>query len=277
MAKNKITFFCPLGEGSKWDNNELKYALRSLEKNWVNPFNVVIYGDPGCRPGWLTGVTYRDIDRYYPDGLEDKYKGSKRYENFFCVLNKVKQFVNSSDCPEEFMYIYDDIILLRDQWDVVNVPLTTLKYKAKSKDRHIHTKNQAMRLLGVDAKWDMESHLPRWYKRDNLIQLFEEFDFTQMDVPYPLATMYFNHFKGESSNWCLDKSGEWYKVGFYMSDEHPCDVEATSVAKIEKAVAGSIWMSYNDKGLNAGRKTNGESPLKQWIIKTYPNKSKFEL
>jgi hypothetical protein len=263
-----ITFFLPLGAGSRWQNNELRFFLRSLSDNWVNDFNVIVYGDPDCKPDWLTNVTYKEIERYYPDGLELKYKGSRRFENFFCTLNKLKQFVNSEDCPSEFVYVYDDVILLRPQWNILNYPLTVLKY-SKSKDRHIKTKNQAMRLLGTDAKWDMENHLPRLFKRDNLIRLFKEFDFTQMDVPYPVATMYFNHFKGECRNVPLDKSDGWYKVGFYMSDEHPCDVEATTLQKIENAVSKSTWMSYNDMGLN--------EPLKQWIIKTYPNKSKFEL
>ena len=66
------TFFLPLGDGSKWGNNELRYCLRSLEENWIPDFKVVIYGDPDCKPNWLKNVVYKEVERFYPEELIDE-------------------------------------------------------------------------------------------------------------------------------------------------------------------------------------------------------------
>lgn len=276
MIINPDIFFLPLGSGSKWGNNELRYMLRSLEKYWQDDFEVIIYGDPDCKPDWLQNVTYKEVPRFYPEGLAKKYKGSKRFEQFFCVLNKVREFVYSNHYTEKFIYIYDDVLLLQPQNVIYNYPLTTLK-KRDRKDRHVKTKNVAFDLLPYQGFiFDYETHLPREYTKSGLRMLFEHYDFRSMDMPYPLATMYFNTIENPGLQ-PLDKGHPRYKVGFYFSDQHPCDVEATTVARIELGVKDKTWMSYNDLGLNCGSKdTDGDSALKQWIRNNFNKPSKYE-
>lgn len=50
-----IDIVIPLGTGSKWDDNELRYSLRSFEKYLSGFGDVFIVGE--C-PGWITGVVH---------------------------------------------------------------------------------------------------------------------------------------------------------------------------------------------------------------------------
>ena len=45
----------PLGIGSRWKNNELRYCLRSLEKNCIDLGNVIIVGE---KPDWIQNVIH---------------------------------------------------------------------------------------------------------------------------------------------------------------------------------------------------------------------------
>ena len=46
-----------LGEGSKWNNNELRYSLRSLEKFGKNVGNIYVVGyDPGILSDKVTFI-----------------------------------------------------------------------------------------------------------------------------------------------------------------------------------------------------------------------------
>ena len=48
-----IDVVIPLGTGSRWQDNELRYCLRSIEKNLSGVNEVVIVGE---KPKWLTNV-----------------------------------------------------------------------------------------------------------------------------------------------------------------------------------------------------------------------------
>ena len=60
-------FFMPLGIGSRWENNETRYLLRSLEKNFLGDFRFIVYGDPGAKPKWLINIEYKELERFYPE------------------------------------------------------------------------------------------------------------------------------------------------------------------------------------------------------------------
>ena len=91
----KTVLIIPLGNGSKWDNNELRFALRSIDKHLTGFDEVMIVGDRF--PSWLTGVdlvTFGDISKFPAINTLEKVKQALRYTN-----------------ADQFLLSYDDVFL----------------------------------------------------------------------------------------------------------------------------------------------------------------------
>ena len=82
-----------VGNGSTWQNNELRYSLRSIEKNGVNVGRVYLVGH---MPGFVS-----DLVRYIP--CRDPYK--QKHKN---ILYKTLFAVAHSDIDSHFLVSSDD-------------------------------------------------------------------------------------------------------------------------------------------------------------------------
>jgi hypothetical protein len=269
-----MTIFIPLGTGSNWGNNELKYCLRSLEENLLDDFEVICYYQK--KPN--LNIKGRKIDRWYPQKAYYYYNRVKNYENYFDVLNKVDKFVNSNDCPEYFLYLYDDILLINKivSNEIFNLPqfkVNEKSYLYNEKSKWGRTVNEALRLS--NGALNFEHHLPMIYKRDLLKEMFNKFPIKEQLIPYALGTLYFNFFPQESSNIHLNDLPN-YKCGFegmggYMNRQ--CVYKQDSVEEIESVVKNKIFCNYNDEAL-AWKAP--EYPLKKWIELTFNKPSRYE-
>ena len=87
-----------VGEGSKHDNAELRWSLRSLAKHGRNVARVLV---AGCPPAWLSGdvesLTVPDVD----------LPGKKNRSIVNCVLEAVRSF----DLKGDFIFACDDVFL----------------------------------------------------------------------------------------------------------------------------------------------------------------------
>ena len=271
------TFYLPLGTRSNWGNTELRFLLRSLDENFKDEFNVVIYGEAD-KPSWLRNVEFSIVDRYYPEWLAKERRNKIAYENYFCTLNKMRIWVNSEECPEEFVYIYDDVCLLRQIGfsEIQNRPeyLDVGNYEKRlGETRHGKTILSAYFLLKNKPRLNFESHMPRVYRKDKMAELFDMFDFEKLSIPYALATLYFGYY--ENYDMPTLKEHNEYKAGFYFEDESNCSFSSHSFHSINNAVEDKVWLNYNERGINftgIGRRQY----LKEWLIKRFPEKSKFE-
>jgi hypothetical protein len=275
----------PLGTGSEWKNNELKYCLRSLNQNLKGEYEIHVYGKEV--PDWLTNVNiYPNIERYYPQWLAEVNNGKLNYENFFDTLNKVKVYASENDGT--FLYCYDDVLLIKELNinDIQNVPLEIeypKNYSIRNFDKHGRTINAAIDLFDNSGKlfpkvvlYNYETHIPRQYNCTNLRVFFRRFDFTEMKIPYALATAYFNFYPKEAyMNTSIIKD---IKAGFYFDDESIASYMSNSLINIEQAIKGKTWINYNDKGLNVtATDGSGKQYLKEWIMNKFSKKSKYEL
>ena len=88
-----------VGKGSKHDNAELRWSLRSLAKHGRNVARVIV---AGCPPAWLSGdvetLTVPDVD----------LPGSKNRSIVNCVLEAVRSF----DLKGDFIFGCDDVFLV---------------------------------------------------------------------------------------------------------------------------------------------------------------------
>ena len=86
----------PLGTGSRWQNNELRFALRSIEKYLTGYDKIFIIGE--C-PSYLQNIVHIPC----PD-----FPGRKEYS----IFNKIMKAVKDERCSENFVFWNDDIFLI---------------------------------------------------------------------------------------------------------------------------------------------------------------------
>jgi len=271
------TFFLPLGVKSKWEDNELRYLLRSLETNFTDEFKVVIYAQK--KPDWLINVECLEIPRYYPDNALRLNRGVKAYENYFDTLNKLKTFVYSESCDGGFVYIYDDILLIKkiDAWGILNYPQNVFNDKHfihNLSSKHGRTINTAFNTSG--SKYNFETHLPKYYYAENMRTMFEKYPFDKLNIPYAIATTYFGLYLFQATLPPLQEKND-YKAGFEgfsgRVGVYPQDI----IEQINEAVEGKTWVNYNDVGLWWNTEKYNGFLLQDWIKNKFPNKSKFEI
>lgn len=94
-----------LGSGSTWDNNELRYSLRSLEKFGKGVSRVFVVGDD---PGFLSSEVY-----YIP--CDDP--GHRAYNHAYKVLKTI----HTTDISENFLLNYDDNFFIKPT-DITKIP-----------------------------------------------------------------------------------------------------------------------------------------------------------
>lgn len=111
-----------LGNGSKWDNNELRYSLRSIEKFGKNVGNVYVIGaDPGFLSDKVTFVGSADY-------LDAKHKN---------ILNKICEAYEYTNISDHFLLSSDDHFYVKET-DFDNYPIyckSNLPNKVKPTDK----------------------------------------------------------------------------------------------------------------------------------------------
>ena len=265
--------FIPLGNGSKIDNWELRYMLRSLHKNLKCDYKIIICGNKDYKPSWLTAVEYYEIDRFFPS-LSGKLQ-HKSFENYFDTLNKLKCLIGRCD-DEKIAYMCDDQILLQPLEDLSVFEGVALyphhPNKRTDLSKHEQTVQQALDLAATvktGTLYNGETHLPRIYETNKLKQMFDTYKIETFP-PYAPYTLYLNLFYDKPKT--ILEEGNVLKAGFTFEGDGIGSYIAIKAREIEEAAKDKLILNYNDKGLNAVFNL-----LKKWIESKFPEKSVFEL
>ena len=163
--------------GSKWDNNELRYSLRSLEKYLPRLGRVFIVTE--TLPEWLTGV-----EHIY---AKDEHRHNKDANLIDKVLLACK-----SDVSETFIRLSDDQCLLQE-WDGNDVwhqgDTDGLDKGGKWWDR-CHRTSDYLKSQGRPT-WFYDCHCPAPVERESFIRAMEGVDY-QTPPGMCINTLYFN-------------------------------------------------------------------------------------
>ena len=167
------------------DNNELRYALRSLEKNFTDEFEVVIISQK--LPDWIQGVKH-----VYGEGLKSS-------------LRKAAQ-----EYPEGFFWWYDDNCLLRPT-DAETMRVTPGANRWSKPQTEWRRQLERVRKRLVDegyAVTDYSSpHGPYWFDQEMVEEGFS--DWKKVSGKFPLETWILSkrkwpHTKGETRQYYGD-------------------------------------------------------------------------
>lgn len=233
-----------LGAGSKWGDNELRYSLRSLEKNFPDLGRVFIVGH---KPDWAVGVVHIP--------MEDVHKHNKDAN----IIDKVLAACNAG-VTEQFVFCSDDQLFASPVRfaDMRAFHIGDLKDKPDSFWGGGSWKNRLKATRDVLAAHGLptlhyDSHVPTPYSREAFIKAASRFDY-KPGSGYTINTLCCNAagVKGEplgKRKLTIEKAGN--------------DTE-----RMRNDMRGKWFLGYNDAGLT--------DELKDVLGEMFPDKSRFE-
>jgi len=270
---DKVTICVPLGNGSVWENNELRYMLRSLDANLKYTYDLILF--TSRKVEWLN-CKQKIIPRTYPKELLDFFK-KKHYENYYDVYHKIKAMANDDDVSDNFIYMYDDLILLKPiifkdlkkLYAAATFDDISLRLKNPKNNKWLNTIRQAADICGANnySSYIYETHLPRYYNKEKLNIMFNKHPIVKKYIPYAISTLYYNMYYDKPDAIYNEENN--VKAGFYGGTNPPDQYLSETEEQVKKAVYDKVWGNYNNQGLTGA--------LKLWIEKQYPNKSKWEI
>jgi len=222
--------------GSKWDNNELRYSLRSLEKYLPRLGKVFVVTEH--LPDWLTGVEHIHA------------KDEHRHNKDANLIDKVL-LACESGVSDTFIRLSDDQCLLQE-WDGNDVwhqgDATEVDKEGKWWDRVNrtcdHLKSQGR------PTWFYDCHCPAPVERESFIKAAEGVDY-QTPPGMSINTLYFNSvdiFRSRMNGQVASIEGETME-----GDLHD---------------PAKLFLNYSDAASN--------DSMQQILEKLYPSPSRFE-
>lgn len=231
-----------LGNGSKWNDNELRYSLRSLETYCKDTYkNVYLVGS--C-PSFIN----TDEVHYIP-ASDDSCRQLNHYD-------KVYKAFSESYISDDAILMYDDIFFTKPT-DLSHYPyIHRGPLKPTGDTLYAESQRRAQILTEADdyTPLNYSYHGPIIYNRQK---------FTSM-------TKYFNH-KLIRDGIGLDTRcmyGNLFRLGGEQRNDCKIITPPSSTSWIEKQIKDNECFSIGDPALN--------DIMKEFIVKTYPNKSRYE-
>lgn len=232
----------PLGTGSRWDDNELRYALRSLEMHMPNIGNVYVIGH---RPKWAN-KNLKCVNVVDTPGIENKERNIYAKILFACGLPEI---------TDDFLFMNDDHYLLEKfdgeyYWE--KSLINTFENRTARDHYYYSLTNTYSALVKAGRKTiNYDIHCPIIYNKQDFILAMASYDW-KIAYGYVVKSLYAN---------TLRIVGDHYpdlKINSRMS----CN-------DLDKLIQGRKFFSIGDEAVNVD--------LGIYLQYLYPNKSRFEL
>ena len=241
--------------------DELKYSLRSLEKNFKEPFEVFIVGD---LPEWICNVHHIPAERQ-----------TGMFENV--AYDAIYKILKVCDCPDVnsyFIRMYDDIYLLQEmgfrEISVIRALYDWSKKPAGDGTPSLTWQRQRDRTMAaLQAKghptWNTETHLPEVYLKSVLKWVLEEFN--ALENRYLISSLYHNVVLCNSEKPKIISKATYDKAGFYGVNSE-FSYSMADHGAIMNLLLKKLFLNHNNPGLSPG--------LEVAIKDYFHYKSKFE-
>lgn len=175
-----------LGTGSKWQDNELRYSLRSLEKYVTGVRNVYVVGE--C-PEWLTGVIHLPCKDEKPGNLVYKERN---------IMLKILRACAEPQLSKEFLFINDDHFFLAPveaetypNYYLENIPGMILWRNIN--DQYQASLKQTVAALKKTNLYDLffDVHYPIIYNKAKFVSIMDAYDWN-LPYGYVIKSLYAN-------------------------------------------------------------------------------------
>ena len=234
-----------LGLGSEWRNNEIRFSLRSIQKNLTGFKNIYIVGE---YPGFLTGV----IHIPYPDELGPGNADGN-------IIRKVLRVCKEPELSDTFLFINDDH-LINKTMEASQVPafhkgdMTTFKesyWKLNSWRSRLQRTRDELINQGLSA-FHFDCHTPILFNKNRFPEIISRFDY-ESGIGLCMKSLYGNIA---------------YPVAPQLSGEKKTVFNRFKLAELEARLAYCDFVALNDDGLNKS--------LKIWLHQSFPDPSTWE-
>lgn len=178
----------PLGVSSKWNDNELRYSLRSIQKHVTGYNNVWIIGQ---RPDFLTNVHHIPFE----DVSQNKEAN---------ICRKVLRACQESSLSDDFLFFNDDHFILQDfvadqlpyyyKGDLIslaNSPRRGIYYRA------IRRTVRELQKRGFDTK-HFDTHTPIIYNKQKFVDVMSQYDW-DVRIGLTVKSIYCNSLRIEGT------------------------------------------------------------------------------
>lgn len=259
--------------GSKYDNLELRYCLRSIEKHLKDYGNIFIIGE---KPEWIKNV----IHIPYVDSINNWQRSWNIYRKIMAGINYTVKVINEIDLKEisitesgfeagynimesqiielsdNFLFMNDDHYLLTDYVagefpyyyreeislnSFINNPPQFKQYQNTMK-------------LSLDTCFDFDVHCPILYNKELFKKMFE--GLLWKEYGYAIKSVYCNKML-EITNWVSCEDLKFKE-------------RITQKESIYQALEGRSWFSIGDRALLDGA-------MQEVLQELYPEPSKYEI
>jgi hypothetical protein len=231
-----------LGKGSRWQDNELRYSLRSLQLYLQHYDQVFIVGE---FPDWLQNVVHIP----HPNARSYVFKEAN-------ICDKILKACTDPRVSEDFIFLNDDFFLTADI-SCIGLPYwhkgpLAVSYEKKKGDSYGISLKQTIEYLERNhyPVNNFDCHAPIVYNKKKFIDAVAPIDWKK-------------HFS------CVIKST--YCNSQFIGGTFLKDVKISKPLKrkeISDLIVGRSFFSCGDRGL--------QGDLKDYLNELYPYKSKFE-
>lgn len=251
VKKPKISVCIPYF-AEKAQGIELLMALRSIEKNFKEDFQIVIIGD---KPAWLSNeAIFIDAPNISRNAGVD-------------TLHKIMMAIVDERVSDHFIMTYDDIyfnspVILPDiQILVANGTLSrpddSTTFFHKNKSRTIDALDSRML-----KKFNYDTHTPYYFEKEKLAELLEVFEeFNSETESLLLSSIYFNYHYPDFTPLMIDNVKGNYLLRLINQNPDP--------NAFQKYIVGKKFVNNSINGYT--------KMLVDYLNKNFPEKSRFEV
>lgn len=235
---DRVSIVIPLGRGSRNNDIEIRYCLRSIEKYLTGYGDIFIVGE---KPDWLQNIVHIPCPDF----------GDKTYDKEHNIFCKIMAACADDRVTDDFLFMNDDHYLLRD-YEAGRFPYyyDGLLQDYKTITDYKHTVWNTVEWNFGENYTYFDVHCPIIYNKLNFIQRMSIPDWN-IRFGYCIKTMY-----------CYLNVGKGEEYPDLKINEPLTDTQ------IKQKLTGRSWFSIGDKAFN------GE--IRQVLQELYPTKSKYE-
>jgi len=217
---------------------ELKFSCMSILKYYQGKYKIYIVGDKPPFRGPYTFIPHIAIHH-------------KLHAKAFDSVSKLRLITERSDINDEFVYMYDDQVFLKDFWySFINQPIAhdevigdPGEYFGKSGripsprwKKLFYTTFNALRSHGLPT-WNYETHAPKIFRKKEILEVIEKFRPDR--VPMLFNSLYTNYVYEKP--YCTLKD----KPDFIIGIHNPRPIEW-----LDKHIKEQLLLNFDDVGLN---------------------------
>lgn len=259
-------FICPFFSSESL-GFELRYMLRSIDKNFQGDIDLIIIGE---RPTFLDESRYRFLDCARHGEIAPQTVN-------FDILRKFELLANHKIVAEKFVNMNDDFFMLKpfdEKWveDLRHCVLDHYSTFSKLVITNNYTKAVSYTIDYLRTKkrptWNHNLHMPRMLHKENLRKMFDEVPMISRRLHW--ETLYANTFLPENFDPKFLFKGDGRKAGFYGDDDDFSFIIKPhhTYENIKNCLKHYMMLNFDNRGYHPF--------LKQYLEETFPEPSSFE-